>query len=204
MMQRWSFNLTEPLRTFLRRGVLLLLGGVAAVIVTVSPLATKPASAAVLDFGLGGNSCAIETVGWVICPTMRSISRLADKGFMYINQSSLSIDYDLFDSGGKTYVAWQTMRNIANGLFVIVFLIIIYSYLVGRVNGPYNLKRLLPRLLIAAIAGVSQIHVNNNMVSWFKKSSDIRQADTILNKRLAGTATAAPARRSSVRPRPRR
>lgn len=45
-------------------------------------------------------------------------------------------------------------------------------------------------LLIAAIVGVSQIHVNNNMVSWFKKGSDIRQADTILNERLAGTATA--------------
>src|SRR3990170_3033806 len=45
-------------------------------------------------------------------------------------------------------------------------------------------------LFIAAIAGISQIHVNNNMVSWFKKGSDIRQADTILNERLAGTATA--------------
>ncbi len=137
----------------MRRGVLLLMAGVSAVIVTVSPLATQPANAQLgLDFGLGGNSCAIETVGWVICPTMRSIARLADKGFTYINQSSLGIDYDLFSNSGRTFDAWQVMRNIANGMFVIVFLIILYGYLVGKVGGNYNLKRLLPRLLIVAIA----------------------------------------------------
>lgn len=153
MMQRWSNTLTEPLRIFLRRGALLVLGGLAAVILTLSPLSAKPASAlGIGDFGLGGNSCAIETVGWVICPTMRSIARLADKGFTYINQSSLSINYELFGNSGKTFKAWEVMRNVADGLFVIVFLYIIYSYLVGRNGGTYSLKRLLPRLLIAAIA----------------------------------------------------
>lgn len=151
MLQRWSNHLTEPLRTLMRRGVLLLLACAMALVVSLSPFVAKPAHAAITDFGLGGNSCAIETVGWVICPTMRSIARLADKGFTYINQSSLSIDYKLFDGGGKTFNAWVIMRNIANGLFVVVFLIIIYGYLVGRVNGTYNIKRLLPRLLIAVI-----------------------------------------------------
>lgn len=150
-MQRWSKHVTETLRTFLRRGALLLLAPLIAVLVTVSPIGTKPAAAAITDFGLGGNSCAIETVGWVICPTMRTIARLADKGFAYINQNSLKINYALFDTTGKTYQAWEIMRNIANGLFVIVFLYMIYNYLIGRVNGTYSLKRLLPRLLIAAI-----------------------------------------------------
>jgi len=45
-------------------------------------------------------------------------------------------------------------------------------------------------LLIIAIVGISQIRVNNNMVSWFKEGSEIREADRILNSRLAGTATA--------------
>ena len=45
-------------------------------------------------------------------------------------------------------------------------------------------------MLIIAIYGISHIRVNNNMVSWFKKTSEIRQADTVLNERLAGTATA--------------
>ena len=45
-------------------------------------------------------------------------------------------------------------------------------------------------MLFIAIAGLMQIRVNNNMVSWFKKGSDIRQADTVMNARLAGTASA--------------
>lgn len=151
-MQRWSDSLTEPLRTFIRRGALLVLAGVIAAVAAISPLATRNASAADFFSIGGGNSCAIETVGWVICPTMRSIARLADKGFTYINQSSLSIDYALFGNDGKTFKAWEVMRNIANGLFVIVFLYFIYGYLIGRSNSTYSFKRLLPRLLIAAIA----------------------------------------------------
>lgn len=151
MMQRWSIRVTETLRAHFRRGALLVLAGVVAVVVTVSPLATKPASAAVFDFGLGGNSCAIETVGWVVCPTMRSIARLADYGFAYISQKSLAIHYDLLNSSGKTFQAWEVMRNIANGLFVVVFLYIIYGYLVGRTGSDYTIKRLLPRLMLTAI-----------------------------------------------------
>lgn len=41
-----------------------------------------------------------------------------------------------------------------------------------------------------AITGLMRIRVNNNMVSWFKKGSDIRQADNVMNSRLAGTASA--------------
>lgn len=45
-------------------------------------------------------------------------------------------------------------------------------------------------MLIIAVIGLSRIRVNNNMVSWFKKGSDIRQADMVMNNKLAGTASA--------------
>lgn len=45
-------------------------------------------------------------------------------------------------------------------------------------------------LLIIAVVGIAQIRVNNNMVSWFKGGSEIREGDRVLNSRLAGTATA--------------
>ncbi|USN97117.1 MAG: hypothetical protein H6797_05890 [Candidatus Nomurabacteria bacterium] len=149
MMQRLSNQLFGGSRTLLRRGALFMFAGVMALVVTVSPLATRPASA--LSFSLTGNSCAIETVGWVVCPTMRSIARLADYGFSYINQSSLAINYKIFDNSSKTFKAWEIMRNIANGMFVVVFLYIIYGYLIGRTGGNYTIKRLLPRLVITAI-----------------------------------------------------
>jgi hypothetical protein len=43
-------------------------------------------------------------------------------------------------------------------------------------------------LLVVAIAGTSKIHVNNNLVAWFKESSEIRVADTAMNQALGGTS----------------
>ena len=158
-MQRWSFRLTQTLRTFLRRGALLLLVPVIATTLAVSPLATRSANAADLgslssltSFTNGLSSCAIETVGWVICPTMRSIAKLADYGFTYINQNFMKIDYNIQANDSGTFKAWDIMKNIANALFVVAFMTLIYSQLTGRGGGGYNIKRLLPRLIIAAIA----------------------------------------------------
>ena len=160
MLQRLSNRLVGELRTLLRRGALFVLTGFTAIFLAVSPLATPTASAAILDsFSLGGNSCAIETVGWVICPTMRTIARMADKGFTYINKNSLSLNYQLFGNTGKTFQAWEVMRNIANLLFVAIFLYIIYGYLIGRTGGTYSFKRLLPRMIIIAILVNSSYYI---------------------------------------------
>ena len=43
-------------------------------------------------------------------------------------------------------------------------------------------------LLVLAIAGISQIRVNNNMVNWFKEKSEVREADKIMNANLGGTS----------------
>lgn len=43
-------------------------------------------------------------------------------------------------------------------------------------------------LLGAALIGITRINVNNNMVSWFRPGSEIRQADRVMNARLGGTA----------------
>ena len=44
--------------------------------------------------------------------------------------------------------------------------------------------------LLAAVSvwGTSKIHVNNNLVAWFKPSSEIRVADTAMNAALGGTS----------------
>ena len=43
-------------------------------------------------------------------------------------------------------------------------------------------------LVAVAIAGTTKIHVNNNLVAWFKQSSEIRMADTAMNQALGGTS----------------
>jgi len=45
-------------------------------------------------------------------------------------------------------------------------------------------------LLAGAVVGITRIHVNNNMVDWFKPQSEIRVADRIMNERLGGTSLA--------------
>jgi hypothetical protein len=43
-------------------------------------------------------------------------------------------------------------------------------------------------LFVIALVGLSRITVNNNLVEWFKKGSDVRVADTVMNKALGGTS----------------
>ena len=159
MLQHWSKRVTEVLHANLRRGALLLLATFVAVMVVLSPFMARPAQAQLAGLqSLGGSftnglsSCAIETVGWVICPTMRSIAKLADYGFSYMNQNFLRIDYALASNDSGTYTAWEIMRTIANAAFVIAFMVLVYSQLTGKNSGGYSIKRLLPRLIIAAIA----------------------------------------------------
>ncbi|TAN42708.1 MAG: hypothetical protein EPN25_02240 [Nitrospirae bacterium] len=45
-------------------------------------------------------------------------------------------------------------------------------------------------LFVIAIIGVMKIHVNNNLVEWFKFNSDVRTADRIINQSLGGTSLA--------------
>lgn len=43
-------------------------------------------------------------------------------------------------------------------------------------------------LAVVAVWGTSRIHVNNNLVAWFKAGSEIRVADTAMNAALGGTS----------------
>ncbi len=71
--------------------------------------------------------------------------------------------------------------------------------LLGRVvaaTGAKSLRFAKPILVATAVAiaisgyGISKININDNPVRWFKPSHDIRVADTVLNRELAGTYTA--------------
>jgi predicted RND superfamily exporter protein len=43
-------------------------------------------------------------------------------------------------------------------------------------------------LFVLAIIGITKTVVNNNMVEWFKKDSEVRVADTVMNQALGGTS----------------
>jgi len=98
-----------------------------------------------------GSSCAIEGVGWIICPTVNFMASIADSAFSFLSDSFLQVDTGIVSTSSSTYTVWSTMRTIANILFVIAFLVIIFSQLTGQGIANYGIKKILPRIIISAI-----------------------------------------------------
>jgi len=99
----------------------------------------------------GASSCNVDGVGWIICPVMRLMSNVVDAAYGFV--ASLLLVQPLMTTGATAgvYSAWSTMRAFANVAFVIVFIIIIYSQLTGAGVNNYGIKKMLPRLIVAAI-----------------------------------------------------
>lgn len=96
------------------------------------------------------SSCTVEGIGWLVCPVMNFIFMINDAAYGAV-QSFLQVKPELFDTNNGIYTAWQSFRDIANVAFVIAILVIIYSQITGAGVTNYGIKRLLPRLIIAAI-----------------------------------------------------
>lgn len=94
--------------------------------------------------------CAVKDLGWLICPVINFLADISDAAFAMIADNFLRIEPGL-SSGGEVQAAWGIMRNIANGAFIIMFLAIIISQLTGFGISNYGIKKMLPRLIIAAI-----------------------------------------------------
>lgn len=97
-------------------------------------------------------TCAIEKIGWILCPLIESAGRVGDQAFQYLAKNFLETEPELVATNSGTYIAWELGRNIANILFIIAFLIIIYSQVTGAGINNYGIKRMLPRLILAALA----------------------------------------------------
>lgn len=111
----------------------------------------------------GKSSCAITGLGWIICPVVNFMASLND-GMYSIISSFLA-----FNGEGKllviptntaakpttdtaVYNVWSKFRDYANVVFVIIFIIIILSQVSSIGVSNYGIKRLLPKLLIAAVS----------------------------------------------------
>lgn len=80
----------------------------------------------------GATSCAIDGIGWIICPAISFIGRLNDMAFELLSDTFLEVEASLIqDDNGATFEAWKNFRDIANVLFVIAFVVIVYGQMVG-------------------------------------------------------------------------
>jgi|GEM_PF-395411 len=116
--------------------------------ITVVPQANSPPASGAAN---GTSSCNVTGgIGWAICPVSNFLASGMDnifgllKGFLMVSPISTQTDAPL-------YQAWNLIRGFANVAFVIVFLVIIYSQLTGAGINNYGLKKLIPRLIVAAV-----------------------------------------------------
>jgi len=112
--------------------------------ITVDPQSANSESTTSCDSSFTGG------VGWIICPVTNFLAKAMDwlygilSGFMSVRPVQTTQENAL-------YRAWSIMRNFANVAFVIAFLIIIYSQVSSVGLSSYGIKKLLPRLIIAAV-----------------------------------------------------
>lgn len=96
-------------------------------------------------------SCGVSGgLGFYICPVSNTIANGVDYMFKAV-QDLMAVKPLTTDQDGVIYRGWVFMRNIANAAFVIAFLVIIFSQISSVGMSNYGIKKLLPRIVIAAI-----------------------------------------------------
>lgn len=99
------------------------------------------------------NSCGIDGIGWLVCPVMNFVANINDaaysaiSGFLDIKPAILGDNSNT--SGAKQ--GWNFFRNIANAIFAVIFLWIIFSQISNVGVSNYGIKKILPRLIIGAL-----------------------------------------------------
>lgn len=89
--------------------------------------------------------------GWFICPISNGIASGIDEVYTWISDLMTTPAIDSSNNSSGVKVAWDIMRNIANAAFIVAFLIVIYSQLTSVSISNYGIKKLVPRVVIAAI-----------------------------------------------------
>ena len=94
--------------------------------------------------------CSAGALGWIICPAINFIASFNDMAYAAI-QNMLIIEPTTVEIGGPLYNTWTKFRDIANVLFVIAFFVVIFSQATSVGLSSYGIKKLLPRVIAAAI-----------------------------------------------------
>ena len=118
---------------------------------TSGPAATEESKAN--EANEAKNSCGVDGMGWLICPLMNFAGNISDSAYSAISQF-LSIDPKIFkndSTSGGLKQAWNFFRDIANAVFAVIFLWVIFSQISNVGVSNYGIKKILPRLIIGAL-----------------------------------------------------
>ena len=96
-------------------------------------------------------SCDVQGIGWIICPLSNWLADGIDYMYSALQEFLKTKPLETTNQNSGIYLAWVIMRNISNVAFIVAFLVIIYSQLTSVGISNYGIKKMLPRLVIAAV-----------------------------------------------------
>lgn len=94
-----------------------------------------------------------SSLGWILCPVLELMSNAVNGMYDTVANQWLEIganEMKASDSNG-VYVGWKTFRDIANVIFVIMLIIVIFSQVTGFGLSNYGVKKTLPTLIMVAV-----------------------------------------------------
>lgn len=93
-------------------------------------------------------------LSWMLCPAIADGAATAG-GLLGFITSLTTVHTSIIEQFSKQdssiYKAWSTFRNIANIGFVIMLLVVVFSQVTNIGISNYNIKKILPKLIITAI-----------------------------------------------------
>lgn len=89
-------------------------------------------------------------IGWFICPTIEKLADFADSVWGMLEEYLVTSPLQASNDG--PYKSWKVMRDLANVLLALVFILIIISQVSNVGISNYGIKKMLPRFIIAAVA----------------------------------------------------
>ena len=96
-------------------------------------------------------SCDVQGIGWIICPVSNWLADGIDFMYSALQEFLKTKPLETTNQNSGIYLAWVIMRNISNVAFIVAFLVIIYSQLTSVGISNYGVKKMIPRLVIAAV-----------------------------------------------------
>lgn len=118
---------------------------------TISVEAKRAASASGTGSTQNKSSCAVDGIGWIVCGISKFLAGAMDKAYSWIAEF-LTIKPLTTDTTSGLFQTWNIARGLANACFIIAFLLIIYAQITNYGISNYEIKKMIPRLIIAAIA----------------------------------------------------
>lgn len=94
-------------------------------------------------------------MGWLLCPVIMSLEGIMDQVYSFVEEHFLKIRSSAIFNGDGTNNgvkdAWSRLQAIANIIFIIFFIVVLFSQITGVGISNYGIKKMLPKLIVTAI-----------------------------------------------------